>query len=65
MYVSPYLRARQTLDSLGLDDLIGIAREEPRLREQDWANYQDTADIERQKELRDRYGHFFYRFTAR
>ena len=62
-YVSPYLRARQTLDSLGLDDLIGIAREEPRLREQDWANYQDTADIEQQEKLRDRYGHFFYRFT--
>jgi broad specificity phosphatase PhoE len=63
VYVSPYLRARQTLDSLGLDDLIGIAREEPRLREQDWANYQDTADIELQEKLRDRYGHFFYRFT--
>ena len=63
VYVSPYLRALQTLDSLGLDDLIGLAREEPRLREQDWANYQDTADIEQQKELRNRYGHFFYRFT--
>ena len=63
VYVSPYLRARQTLDSLGLDDLIGIGCEEPRLREQDWANYQDTADIEQQKELRNRYGHFFYRFT--
>ncbi|TCC17029.1 phosphoglycerate mutase family protein [Kribbella speibonae] len=63
VYVSPYLRARQTLDSLGLDDLIGVPREEPRLREQDWANLQDTADIERQEELRDSFGHFFYRFT--
>jgi broad specificity phosphatase PhoE len=63
VYVSPYVRAWQTLDSLGLDDLIGEPREEPRLREQDWANYQDTADIERQEVLRDRFGHFFYRFT--
>ena len=63
VYVSPYLRALQTLDSLGLDDLIGVAREEPRLREQDWANFQDTEDIERQEALRDSYGHFFYRFT--
>ena len=38
-------------------------RVEPRLREQDWANFQDPADIAEQKELRDRYGHFFYRFT--
>ena len=63
VYVSPYLRARQTLDSLGLDDLIELPREEPRLREQDWANLQDTADIERQEQLRDSFGHFFYRFT--
>jgi broad specificity phosphatase PhoE len=63
VYVSPYLRTLQTLESLGLNDLIGIAREEPRLREQDWANFQDTEDIERQEALRDSYGHFFYRFT--
>jgi len=36
--------------------------EEPRLREQDWANFQITGDIEDQKELRNAYGHFFYRF---
>src|SRR6185436_8441621 len=63
VYVSPYVRALQTLDSLGIDDLVGEPREEPRLREQDWANYQDTADIERQRLLRNKYGHFFYRFT--
>jgi broad specificity phosphatase PhoE len=44
VYVSPYLRTLQTLDSLGLDDLIGVAREEPRLREQDWANFQDHGE---------------------
>ena len=63
VYVSPYLRTLQTLEGLGLGDLIGIANEEPRLREQDWANYQDTEDIDRQSKLRDSYGHFFYRFT--
>jgi broad specificity phosphatase PhoE len=62
-YVSPYVRAHQTLRALAIDDLIARVNEEPRLREQDWANYQDTADITRQKQLRDRYGHFFYRFT--
>ncbi|HET6741477.1 MAG TPA: phosphoglycerate mutase family protein [Kribbella sp.] len=63
VYVSPYLRARQTLDSLGLDDLLQLPREEPRLREQDWANLQVTEDIERQEKLRDSFGHFYYRFT--
>lgn len=63
VYVSPYKRTLQTLDALGLDDLIETARQEPRLREQDWANFQDSVDIERQKRLRDEYGHFFYRFT--
>lgn len=63
VYVSPYLRALQTLEGLGIDDLLETVREEPRLREQDWANYQDTADVLRQKELRNTYGHFFYRFT--
>ncbi|HEU4947478.1 MAG TPA: histidine phosphatase family protein [Kribbella sp.] len=63
VYVSPYKRTLQTLDALGLDDLIETARQEPRLREQDWANFQDSADIERQQVLRDEFGHFFYRFT--
>ena len=63
VYVSPYKRALQTLDALGIDDLIETTREEPRLREQDWANFQDSADITRQKKVRNEYGHFFYRFT--
>ncbi|MFT4148525.1 MAG: phosphoglycerate mutase family protein [Micrococcaceae bacterium] len=62
VYVSPYLRAYQTLDHLGLDDLIERTIEEPRLREQDWANFQNPKEIVKQKKLRDVYGHFFYRF---
>lgn len=63
VYVSPYLRTRQTLEALDLPVDPDDVRVEPRLREQDWANFQDSTDIARQKEQRDRYGHFFYRFT--
>jgi broad specificity phosphatase PhoE len=62
VYVSPYLRAYQTLEALGIEDLTDQVLEEPRLREQDWANFQDPEEIEEQKRLRDSYGHFFYRF---
>ncbi|GAA2200536.1 histidine phosphatase family protein [Sinomonas flava] len=62
VYVSPYLRAYQTLEALGIEDLTDSVVEEPRLREQDWANYQVPEEIEEQKRLRDTYGHFFYRF---
>ncbi|HEX9226459.1 MAG TPA: histidine phosphatase family protein [Arthrobacter sp.] len=62
VYVSPYLRAYQTLEALNLGPLIERVIEEPRLREQDWANFQIAGEIEDQKELRNAYGHFFYRF---
>jgi broad specificity phosphatase PhoE len=60
--VSPYLRAHQTLEALNLGNLVERVIEEPRLREQDWANFQISGEIEDQKELRNAYGHFFYRF---
>lgn len=63
VYASPYLRARQTFEALGLGVDPDDVRVEPRLREQDWANFQDAADIAAQKALRDRYGHFYYRFS--
>ncbi len=62
VYVSPYLRAHQTLEALNLGNLTERVIEEPRLREQDWANFQISGEIEDQKELRNAYGHFFYRF---
>lgn len=62
VYVSPYLRAYQTLEALDLGDSVQRILEEPRLREQDWANFQNPAEIAAQKELRNAYGHFFYRF---
>ncbi|BBC93204.1 histidine phosphatase family protein [Streptomyces griseofuscus] len=62
VYVSPYRRTLETLGAFGLDpDLIRV-REEPRLREQDWGNWQDRDDVRLQKAYRDAYGHFFFRF---
>ncbi|MFC9117004.1 MULTISPECIES: histidine phosphatase family protein [Streptomyces] len=63
VYVSPYRRTLETLGAFGLDpDRIRV-REEPRLREQDWGNWQDREDVRLQKAYRDAYGHFFYRFA--
>ena len=63
VYVSPYRRTHQTLTALGLDSSLTRVREEPRLREQDWGNWQDRQDVRDQKAYRDAYGHFFYRFA--
>ncbi|WP_432094689.1 histidine phosphatase family protein [Streptomyces sp. bgisy100] len=62
-YVSPYRRTHQTFRALGLDPRRVRIREEPRLREQDWGNWQDAEDVRLQKIYRDAYGHFFYRFA--
>lgn len=62
-YVSPYRRTHQTFRELRLDPAQVRVREEPRLREQDWGNWQDREDVRRQKAYRDAYGHFFYRFA--
>jgi broad specificity phosphatase PhoE len=62
-FVSPYRRTWNTFRALGLDPRLTRAKEEPRLREQDWGNWQDIEDIQRQRKARDAYGHFFYRFA--
>ncbi|MEO9151626.1 MAG: phosphoglycerate mutase family protein, partial [Lapillicoccus sp.] len=63
VYASPYTRTRQTLSALRLGVDPDEVRFEPRLREEDWANFQDPADVAAQRALRDAYGHFWYRFT--
>lgn len=63
VYVSPYRRTHETLRALQLDPERVRIREEPRLREQDWGNWQDREDVRLQKTYRDAYGHFFYRFA--
>lgn len=62
-FVSPYRRTWQTFRGLNLDASLTHAMEEPRLREQDWGNWQDVDDVQRQRKARDAYGHFFYRFA--
>lgn len=66
-YTSPYKRARQTCQGIieGIKDLPGVTykvNEEPRMREQDFGNFQSTAEeMEKVWEERAHYGHFFYR----
>ncbi|KAL5551812.1 hypothetical protein UlMin_001988 [Ulmus minor] len=64
-YVSPYKRTRETLRCLGRAferSRIAGMREEPRLREQDFGNFQDREKMRVEKEMRKLYGRFFYRF---
>ncbi|CAN6636925.1 broad-range acid phosphatase Det1p [Trichomonascus vanleenenianus] len=66
-YTSPYKRARQTLEGIlsvvnQQPEVSYRVHEEPRLREQDFGNFQGTA--REMKEIwtdRAKYGHFFYR----
>uniref|UniRef100_A0A2N9FW74 Phosphoglycerate mutase-like protein AT74H n=1 Tax=Fagus sylvatica TaxID=28930 RepID=A0A2N9FW74_FAGSY len=64
-YVSPYRRTLETLKSLASvfeRSRIAGMREEPRLREQDFGNFQDREKMRLQKAMRMLYGRFFYRF---
>ncbi|XP_022738113.1 phosphoglycerate mutase-like protein AT74H [Durio zibethinus] len=64
-YVSPYKRTLETLQHLGRvfeRSRIAGMREEPRIREQDFGNFQDREKMRVDKALRLRYGRFFYRF---
>ncbi|GJN01143.1 hypothetical protein PR202_ga18383 [Eleusine coracana subsp. coracana] len=66
-YVSPYRRTLETLRGIGHafesdPHRIAGVREEPRLREQDFGNFQDREQMRVEKETRLRYGRFFYRF---
>ncbi|KAM0046233.1 putative phosphoserine phosphatase [Helianthus debilis subsp. tardiflorus] len=64
-YVSPYQRTIETLRGLGKAfdrSRIAGVREEPRVREQDFGNFQDQEQMKIQKAVRVRYGRFFYRF---
>lgn len=63
VWASPYRRTRQTLELANLSTSPDDVRFEPRLREQDWANFQNPAKVAQEKKQRDRYGHFYYRFV--
>ncbi|CAI9282214.1 unnamed protein product [Lactuca saligna] len=63
-YVSPYARSRSSLREIGRSfpkkSVIGV-REECRIREQDFGNFQITERMKIIKETRERFGRFFYR----
>uniref|UniRef100_A0A7S4B6K0 Uncharacterized protein n=1 Tax=Chrysotila carterae TaxID=13221 RepID=A0A7S4B6K0_CHRCT len=63
-FFSPYLRTTQTLLAIleafhGRDILV---TSEPRLREQDFGNFQDATSMEEVFQERQRFGRFYYRF---
>ncbi|KAK4795516.1 hypothetical protein SAY86_027842 [Trapa natans] len=64
-YVSPYERTRSTLREMGRSfsrkRVIGV-REESRVREQDFGNFQVEERMEAVKKTRELFGRFFYRF---
>lgn len=64
-YVSPYERTLCTLRGIGRaferERIIGV-REEVRIREQDFGNFQEEERMKIIKETRERFGRFFYRF---
>ncbi|KAL2457994.1 Phosphoglycerate mutase-like protein AT74H [Abeliophyllum distichum] len=64
-YVSPYERTRSTLREIGRafpkKRVIGV-REECRVREQDFGNFQVAERMKAIKETREKFGRFFYRF---
>ncbi|KAK6150240.1 hypothetical protein DH2020_017765 [Rehmannia glutinosa] len=65
VYVSPYERTRSTLREMGRafpkPKVIGV-REECRVREQDFGNFQDAQKMKQLKEIRNKFGRFFFRF---
>lgn len=64
-YVSPYQRTLSTLKEIGRafgkEHIVGV-REEPRIREQDFGNFQHDESMKRSNEIRKEFGRFFYRF---
>jgi broad specificity phosphatase PhoE len=64
-YYSPYLRARQTLLAMlqaGFRGQNVEATHEPRLREQDFGNFQDPEAMDAVFAERQKFGRFYYRF---
>ncbi|KAL3902491.1 MAG: hypothetical protein SGILL_010804, partial [Bacillariaceae sp.] len=67
-YYSPYKRARETwdiiadyLENSGQVELVG-AREEPRISEQQFGNYQNPHKVRTAKAERKSFGRFYFRF---
>jgi broad specificity phosphatase PhoE len=67
LYYSPYLRTRQTVDEI-IKHLkpkqIISSREEPRISEQQFGNFQNVKDVLYAKQERHEFGRFYYRFKS-
>jgi broad specificity phosphatase PhoE len=65
-YVSPFLRTKQTFEHIikSFDKNQYTYIEDPRLREQEWGNYQDPSIFSKIKEERKKVGRFYYRFPT-
>lgn len=63
IYNSPWTRAKQTTDHIWnlFQNRLHKRYEDPRLREQEWGNYQTDEFKKRIKEERYKFGTFFYR----
>ncbi|CAF0953356.1 unnamed protein product [Rotaria sordida] len=64
-YVSPFRRSRETCELICeafSEEKILKVREDPRIREQEWGNFQDLARREITAAERQKIGRFFYRF---
>jgi hypothetical protein len=66
VYVSPFQRTRQTAELLlrGFPKSQYVLREDPSVREQERANFQDLSVARQQEHDRDAVGAFFYRFPT-
>ena len=65
-YVSPLKRTKQTYEGI-IKSLTGNNSsmiEDPRLREQEWGNYQESSKIKQIRESRDIVGKFYFRFET-
>lgn len=67
IYSSPWYRARQTADNIKksickiLNTENILIKEDPRIREQEWGNFQEKHLFKKIKKERYKYGSFFYR----
>eukprot|EP00475_Leptophrys_vorax_P035719 TRINITY_DN5920_c0_g1_i2.p1 TRINITY_DN5920_c0_g1~~TRINITY_DN5920_c0_g1_i2.p1 ORF type:complete len:210 (+),score=51.79 TRINITY_DN5920_c0_g1_i2:1309-1938(+) len=62
-WVSPYKRTKMTLEEIlkSFDQKVSV-REEPRIREQDWGNFQNPEIIQQLQKHRKKFGIFYFRF---
>lgn len=65
-FVSPFLRTKQTFNEIAkhFDQDTYTYIEDPRLREQEWGNYQETSQLQSIRKERKKVGKFYYRFPT-